>query len=373
MACNVSSTSPFSEPSVDAAQFEQLRGMVGSEFDVEDGFMEYGIPTFYVRLREDSKQAFLRLVKSLDAIELVPLLRRKKEKVVLQIVRKPPVKSSRSIINIGLFFATLGTVFLSGFLQSPDIVNAMMFTGAIIAILGSHELGHKLLADKHAVEATYPYFIPGPPPIGTFGAVIQQKSLPPNRDALFDIGITGPLMSFFVSIPIIIVGIIFSSYTWIPEGSHTLPIPILFQLIGLVFQPLGVSPPIPTEPGVTYLPGVTLHPLAFAGWVGIFVTLVNLVPAGMLDGGHVTRSFLGERTRNVLVYLTVAILFVMGPTFYFMAFIALFFSMYRHPGPFDDVSKITTNRKVVALALILIFILCVDWFQVIRTLTSVFT
>ena len=246
-----------------------------------------------------------------------------------------------------------------------------MFTGAIIAILGSHEMGHKLLADKHAVEATYPYFIPGPPPIGTFGAVIQQKSLPPNRDSLFDIGSAGPLMSFFVSIPITIIGILFSSYTWIPEGSPTLPVPILFELIGLVFQPLGVFPPVPTDGN--YLPGVTLHPLAFAGWVGIFVTLVNLVPAGMLDGGHVTRSFLGERARSILAYLTIALLFVMGPPFYFMAFIALFFSTYRHPGPFDDVSKITTSRKVAALTLILIFILCVDWFSVIRILTSVFT
>ena len=344
-----------------------------SEFDVEDGFMEYGIPTFYVRLREDSKQAFLRLVKSLDAIELVPLLRRKKEKVVLQIVRKPPVKPSRKIINIGLFFATLGTVFLSGYLISPDILGAVMFTGAIIAILGSHELGHKLLADKRAVDATYPYFIPGPPPIGTFGAVIQQKSLPPNRDALFDIGSTGPLMSFFVSIPITIIGIILSTPTWIPEGTLTLPTPILFQLILFIFQPLAAVPPMPTELGVTYLPGISPHPLLFAGWVGIFVTLVNLVPAGMLDGGHITRSFLGEKTRNALVYLTVAMLFMMGPTFYFMAFIALFFSMQRHPGPFDDVSKITTNRKVAALALVLIFILSIDWFKIIQTLTSVFT
>ncbi len=367
----MSSTSPFSEPSIDAAQFEQLRGTVESEFDVEDGFMEFGIPTFYVRLREDSKHAFLRLVKSLDTLELAPLLRRKEEKVVLRIVRKPPVKSSRKIINIGLFFATLGTVFLSGYLQS-DIVGAIMFTGAIIAILGSHEMGHKLLADKHTVEATYPYFIPGPPPIGTFGAVIQQKSLPPNKDSLFDIGISGPLMSFFVSIPITIIGILLSTPTWIAEGSLTLPVPILFDLIGLVFQPLGVFPPVPTEPG-NWLPGVTLHPLAFAGWVGMFVTLVNLVPAGMLDGGHVTRSFLGKRARSALAYLTIAILFVMGPPYYFMAFIALFFSMYRHPGPFDDVSKITNSRKAAGLALILIFILCVDWFRVIQTLTSVFT
>jgi len=328
--------------------------MVESEFDVEDGFMEYGIPTFYVRLREDSKQAFLRLVKSLDTLELAPLLRRKDEKVVLQIVRKPPVKPSRKIINIGLFFATLGTVFLSGYLQS-DVVGAIMFTGAIIAILGSHEMGHKLLADKHTVDATYPYFIPGLPPIGTFGAVIQQKSLPPNRDALFDIGSTGPLMSFFVSIPITIVGILFSTPTWIAEGSPTLPIPILFQLIGLVFQPLGAVPPLPTEPG-NYLLGVSPHPLAFAGWVGMLVTMLNLVPVGMFDGGHIARSLVGGKAHRSLSYLGIILLAII---WYPMALLALFFSFYQHPGPLDDVSQPTTLRKLVAIGLIAIFILCV--------------
>jgi hypothetical protein len=350
----VSSTSPFSESSIDAAQFEELRGTVESEFDVEDGFMEYGIPTFYVRLREDSKQAFLRLVKSLDTLELAPLLRRKDGKVVLQIVRKPPVKPSRKIINIALFFATLGTVFLSGYLQS-DIIGAIMFTGAIIAILGSHEMGHKLLADKHTVDATYPYFIPGLPPIGTFGAVIQQKSLPPNRDALFDIGVTGPLMSFFVSIPVTIVGILFSSYTWIPQGDPTLPVPILFQLIGLVFQPLGTVPSVP--PGLENpLLGISPHPLAFAGWVGMLVTMLNLVPVGMFDGGHVARSLVGGKAHRGLSYLGIILLAIIS---YPMALLALFFSFYQHPGPLDDVSQTTTLRKLVAIGLIAIFILCV--------------
>jgi membrane-associated protease RseP (regulator of RpoE activity) len=351
----VSSTSPFSEPSVDAAQFEQLRGMVESEFDVEDGFMEYGIPTFYVRLRKDSKQAFLRLVKSLDAIELVPLLRRKKEKVVLQVVRKPPVKPSRKIINLALFFATLGTVFISGYLISPDILGAVIFMGAIMAIVGSHELGHKLLADKHGVEATYPYFIPGIPPLGTFGAVILQKSLPPNRDALFDGGIAGPLVSFFISIPITIIGIIFSSYTWIPEGSPTLPIPILFLLIGLVFRPLGAVPPVPTESG-TYLLGVSPHPLAFAGWVGMLVTTLQLVPVGMFDGGHVVRSLVGKKAHRILSYLGIILFAIISLP---MALLALFLSSYQHPGPLDDVSQPTTLRKLAAIGLIAIFILCV--------------
>jgi len=204
---NASSNDYFAEPSDMIAQFEQIRVMVGSEYDVEDGFVEHGVPTFYVRLREDSKEAFLRLTQRMESLRLIPVLRRIEEKVVLRAIPKPSTKPSRNIINIGLFFATLGTVFISGYLQSIDLVGAVMFTGAIMAILGSHEMGHKLLADKHAVDATYPYFIPGLPPIGTFGAVIQQKSLPSNKDALFDIGFAGPVMGFIVSIIVTFIGV----------------------------------------------------------------------------------------------------------------------------------------------------------------------
>jgi hypothetical protein len=354
---NASSDDYFAEPSDMIAQFEQIRVMVESEYDVEDGFVEHGIPTFHVRLRQDSKEAFLRLTQRMESLRLIPVLRRMEEKVVLRAIPKPSTKPSRNIINIGLFFATLGTVFISGYLQSLDIVGAMMFTGAIIAILGSHEMGHKLLADKHAVEATYPYFIPGLPPIGTFGAVIQQKSLPPNRDALFDIGFTGPLMSFVLSIPIAIIGIILSSYTWIEKGSPTLPVPLLFWLIGFVFQPLGAVPPVPTEPW-KYLPdpGISLHPVAFAAWVGMIITMLNLVPVGMFDGGHVARSLVGKKAHRILSYLGIILLVII---WYPMAFIALFFSFYQHPGPLDDVSEPTTLRKLTALGLIAIFILCV--------------
>ena len=366
--CSASSNDHFAEPSDMIAQFEQIRVTVESEFDVEDGFVEHGVPTFYVKLREDSKEAFLRLTQRMEPLGLIPVLRRREEKVVLRAMPKPSTKPSRSIINIGLFFATLGTVFLSGYFLSPDIVGAVMFTGAIMAILGSHEMGHKLLADKHAVEATYPYFIPGPPPIGTFGAVIQQKSLPPNKDALFDLGASGPIFGFIVAVVVAIIGLPLSHLEFVDPTTSTLPTPILFQLIINILPPKGIVGS--NGNGILV---VVLHPLAFAGWVGMFVTLVNLVPAGMLDGGHVTRSFLGERARSILAYLVIALLFIMGSVFYFMAFIALFFSMYRHPGPFDDVSKITTSRKVAALALILIFILCVDWYRLIHTLTSLFT
>jgi membrane-associated protease RseP (regulator of RpoE activity) len=361
--CGASSNDHFTEPTDLIAKFEQIRIMVESEFDVEEGFVEHGVPTFYVKLREDSKEAFLRLTGRMNPLDLIPVLRRKEEKVVLQTIPKLPTKPSRSTINVYLFLATLGTLLVSGYLQSMsfypepnlslNIVGALTFAGAMIAILGSHEMGHKLTADKHEVEATYPYFIPGIPPLGTFGAVIQQKSLPPNRDALFDIGIAGPLMSFVLSIVFAIIGITFSSYTWIAAGTSTLPVPILFRLIGLAFQPLGAVPPRPEGP---YSLGTTLHPVAFAGWVGMLVTMLNLVPTGMFDGGHVARSIVGRKAHQILSYLGIILLmFVSFP----MAFLALFFSMYRHPGPLDDVSKLTTKRKLAAIVLITIFILCI--------------
>jgi membrane-associated protease RseP (regulator of RpoE activity) len=340
--------------------------MVESEFDVEESFVEHGVPTFYVKLRKDSKEAFLKLAKSINSLNLIPVLRHREKKVMLQTIPKPPTKPSRRAINVYLFLATLGTLLVSGYIQSMgfysklgivglslNTVGALTFAGAMIAILGSHEMGHKLTADKHEVEATYPYFIPGPPPLGTFGAVIQQKSLPPNRDALFDIGIAGPIMSFLLSIVFTIIGITFSSYTWIKAGTPTLPVPILFWLIAHAFRPLGAIPP---RPEGSYSLGTTLHPVAFAGWVGMFVTMLNLAPIGMFDGGHVARGIVGGKAHQILSYLGIILLaFISYP----MAFLALFLSFYRHPGPLDDVSGITTNRKLVAIGLIAIFILCI--------------
>ncbi len=342
---------PSNEHSVDssdaAAQFEQIRSIVEPEFDVEDSFVEHGVPTFYVRLRENSKEAFLRLAQRMESLGLIPVLRRREEKVVLRAVPKPSTKPSRKILNIALLIATLGTVFLSGYFQSLDVVGAVTFTGAIMAILGSHEMGHKLLADRHAVEATYPYFIPGFPPIGTFGAVIQQKSLPPNRDALFDLGFAGPVAGFIVSIVVAFIGIQLSVLVPSSEVSPDawfIPVPLLFRLITDVFPPSGIGDVI------------QLHPVAFAGWVGMLITMLNLVPVGMFDGGHVARSLVGKRAHRILSYLGIILLVII---WYPMAFIALFFSFYQHPGPLDDVSQPTTLRKLAALGLIAIFILAV--------------
>lgn len=343
--CATSSDDNSVDPAVEYT-FEQVQATVESEFDVTESFLDHDIPTFHVEYEEGSKEAFVRLVKRFEAMGLLPLLRQRENRVLLQVLAKPPVKPDRNMVNVALFFVTLGTVFFSGYLQSADILGALLFTGAIMAILGSHEMGHKLLANKHDVDATYPYFIPGLPPIGTFGAVIRQKALPPNRDALFDIGFTGPVTGFVIATVVTVIGIQWS--TLVPletDVSSLLPVPLMFQAIARLFPPSGSGEVI------------LLHPVAYAGWVGMVITMLNLVPSGMFDGGHVARSVLGERAHRVVSYVGAALLFVYG--WWPMAVLAFFFSSNRHPGPLDDVSKITTSRKAGAVLLVAIFVLSI--------------
>jgi len=236
-----------------------------------------------------------------------------------------------------------------------------------MAILGLHEMGHKLTANRNGIDATPPYFIPGPPPIGgflgigTFGAVIMQKSLPPNKDALFDVGASGPVVSFILATIATIIGLRFSVSAWIPIGSSTLPVPLLLRLIIPYLAPPLATP----NPGSLYQPAIILHPVAVAGWVGMFVTMLNLMPAAMLDGGHVSRSLLGEKTRTVLTALSIIYLvFVSLP----MAIFVLFLSMYKHPGPLDDVSSLSKSRKLLAAVLVIIFVLSSFLYDLVYTL-----
>ncbi len=342
--CCASSDDYSADPAA-TPPFEQVHAMVEAEFDVEDGFIDHDVPTFHVTYREDSKEAFLRLMKRLESLELVPILRQKEEKVVLRVLPKPPIKPNRNTVNIALFFVTLGTVFISGYYLSADILGALMFTGAIMAILGSHEMGHKLLADKHDVEATYPYFIPGIPPIGTFGALIRQKALPPNRDALFDIGFTGPITGFILATIVTVIGIQLSTLVPLDPDAQLISVPLLFQFIVMLFPPSGTGAMM------------ELHPVAFAGWVGMLVTMLNLVPSGMFDGGHIARSVMGSKAHKIISYGGIVLLALLG--WWPMAILALFFSANNYPGPLDDVSTITTSRKLGSIVLVVVFILSV--------------
>jgi membrane-associated protease RseP (regulator of RpoE activity) len=342
------------------SDFEKITTLVAAEFQIEESLMENGIPTYHLKQPQETKQPFLKLLKSLNSINLIAVLRRIDGRIVLRVIPKPPVKPSNVMINWILFFATIVTTFVNGYLLSEDLVNPFIggaaFTVAIMTILGLHELGHKITANRQGVEATPPYFIPGPPSVfgllgfGTFGAVIMQKSFPPNRDSLFDIGASGPVLSFVLSIVATAIGLLFSPVRFSSELLPSFQLPLLF---GLLTEAI-VAVPLP-PPGMPYA-YVTLHPVAFAGWVGMLVTMLNLLPVATLDGGHVSRSLVGDKARTVLAFFSIFLLVIEG--FWSMAIFVLFIAMYRHPGPLDDVSSLSTSRKLGAIGLIVVFVLC---------------
>ncbi|MGQ9624910.1 MAG: site-2 protease family protein [Candidatus Bathycorpusculaceae bacterium] len=341
-------------PSTQQSEFEKLTQIVSAEFLIEEALLEHNVPTYCLKQPQETKQAFLRLLKNLETMNLIAFLRKSDNRVVLKIFPKPPVKKSNVLVNWILFFATIATTFATGYMLSLDLINPLIggatFTIAMMAVLGTHEMGHKITAGGKGVDATPPYFIPGPPPFGTFGAVIMQKSLPPNKDALFDIGAAGPIYGFIVATLVSAVGLTMLIPLNPLPGTTTIQTPILWILLAQLLSSLNLIPAGGPEQELY------LHPVTFAGWVGLVVTLLNLLPAAMLDGGHVARSMVGEKLRYVLSALSVVFLFLEG--FWPMALFVLFLSMYRHPGPLDDVSNLSTSRKLLAIILVAIFVLC---------------
>jgi len=333
-------------------QYEQVHRLVESQFSIEESLIEHGTPTFYVTLQPNSKKAFLELYKQLTPMGLAPIFRKRDNKFVLRIITTPPMTPTRKTVNIILLLTTMATLLITGYLlslnwvQQGPLMGAAMFTTAMIAILGAHEMAHKLAANKHNVEATYPYFIPGIPPFGTFGAVIQQKSLAPNKDALFDLGMSGPVTGFIMTIFVTIVGIQLSQLTFHPPANTSfLQVPLLFDFIVTIFPPVGQGSII------------LLHPVAYAGYIGMIITMLNLLPTSMLDGGHVTRVLLGDKARTILSYIAILAMLLIGA--WLMAILVFFLSRYPHPGSLDDVSKLSSSRKLAAIALVAIFVLTI--------------
>ncbi|HXX87186.1 MAG TPA: site-2 protease family protein [Candidatus Acidoferrum sp.] len=335
--------------------FVRITNMVNQEFLIEESLVLQNVPTYYLKQMQETKQPFLRLLKNLETINMIAFLRKTDGRLVLRVVPKPQVKPSDVRINWLLLFATIATTFVTGYFAALGLINpfvgGLTFTAAILAILGTHEMGHKLTANRKGMEATNPYFIPGPPPFGTFGAVIMQKSVPPNRDALFDIGADGPIAGFIIATIVSFFGLMLLIPGPKVSNPNYIPVPLLWSILGRLLEGLKLMPHAgPNQ-------DLMLHPITFAAWAGLVVTMLNLLPAGMLDGGHVVRSMAGEKVRLFLAGLSIVFLIFEG--FIPMAILVVFLLMFKDPGPLDDVSSLTTKRKLVAIGLIAIFVLCI--------------
>ncbi|SFR89798.1 Peptidase family M50 [Halomicrobium zhouii] len=270
--------------------------------------------------------------------------------------------------NVVLLLLTIGSTLLVGGVQwyriDPTgnplaLLRAWPFVAAVLGVLAVHELGHYVASRYHGVEASLPYFIPFPTLIGTMGAVIRMKGRIPNRKALFDIGASGPLAGLVAT--------------------------VVVSAIGLQLDPLAVQQGTP-EPGATIvefnfpllLQGIAAatgtsaklaegayHPVVFGGWVGMFITVLNLLPVGQLDGGHIARSVFGERQETVAAAVPAA-LFGLAGYLYFVSDVTnavgvwvmwgLLATGLAYAGPATPIRDTPLDDKRVALA-ILTFVL----------------
>lgn len=249
------------------------------------------------------------------------------------------------MIHIILFLLTFASTFFVG---------GILYSVSIMSILFAHEMGHYLMSRKYGVPATMPYFIPFPfSPFGTFGAIIKMKGIIINKKALFDIGVGGPLAGFIVSLPFIFIGIKLSSVELIAKDARFLQLgdPLLFKMLQWVLigeMPEGYD--------------LVLHPFGYAGWVGLFVTALNLLPVGQLDGGHIIYALFGEKSKKI--YIAVVLVMAVFAVFYnpswigwvILAILLLIFGM-KHPQTVDTETGLDPKRRFIAFIVLIIFIL----------------
>jgi membrane-associated protease RseP (regulator of RpoE activity) len=267
------------------------------------------------------------------------------------------LRPDRPALNLLLLLLTFLSTFHYGYSTlSPNnsIADGLWYSTGIISILLFHEMGHYLMCLRHGVRATLPFFIPFPvlSPFGTLGAVIRMDSRMPDRRALFDIGVAGPLAGLAVTVPVIYFGLKMSAITEVTGGMVTLGESLLFKWLSF----LANAEPLPEGKDIV------LHPLAYAGWAGLFVTALNLLPIGQLDGGHILYALLGDRSEP-FYRIVLALFALMGiavlPVFpgWFPFILLLLWFGYRHPPTIDHYTPLDPKRRVIAYLTFIIFVL----------------
>ena len=243
---------------------------------------------------------------------------------------------------------------LKDLLAPPVMALAALYAVVLMAILGGHELGHYLTCRRNGLEATLPYFIPFPSLIGTLGAFIRIKSPVGRKEQFFDIGASGPLTGFLLAVPALVVGVALSKVLPMPQtdGSISLGEPLLLKIAARLL--LG---PIPAGSDII------IHPIGFAGWVGLLVTALNLIPVGQLDGGHVAYALLGPKSAKlaplILVILVAMGVFLWAGWLLWAVIVALFMFLprFRHPRVFDEERTLSRGRVILGFAVLVVFIL----------------
>jgi len=348
---------------------ELLKKEVAQRFPFYDMKHNPKTAAFYCRIdKELLDKNFEDLRISLSKKGYIPMIKYESGEHVIYIIKKPKVKKRPVWINIALLVATIITTTIAGSIQWASIYNAswgdiikpaylldgfLYFSIPLLSILGIHEMGHYFTSKKHNLDTSLPYFIPLPPPfiLGTFGALISTREPIPDRKTLLDVGISGPICGFLVAIPVCLIGLFFMQQNPIipietaSEGSIMITFPLLLQGLSSLFS---------------IDPNAIMHPTLFAGWVGLFLTAVNLMPVGQLDGGHVARALLKEKSKYAgwIVIIAILTLGLFYTGWLMLAFIILFLIGTQHMPPLNEFSPLDTKRKILGIIAFIIFILC---------------
>jgi len=386
---------------------EKLSAAVSDLFAVSD--VTLGIPRqpAVIRMRGHlqvpSDHAYSQIAARFRQLGYTPALRRDREQnldVLLAVPGVLPEKdTSRTWINVVLYVLTILSTLYAGAFQSElmpqdlDQTQILLwplthlwlgwpFALSLMVILTGHELGHYFTGRHFKVPVSLPYFIPFPlPPLGTMGAFIQMKGQAADRRQMLAIGVAGPLTGFILAVPILLLGLSMSHVEPLElpppgmssflEGNSILYLLLKFAVFGKILPGSGLPPDtlaMALREAAAALFGtfpigrgydVIISPVALAGWAGLLVTALNLLPVGQLDGGHVLYSLVGNKAR-LLTWPIIGLCLVMGLVFWQGWFLwagLIFLFGQGHPDPLDDITRLNTRGKVVAVVMLLIFAL----------------
>ncbi len=344
---------------VGADVFLRVRAALSDLFELHDvTISKGGALQLRGRLLRPAEEAYAPAAKRLQPLGYTLLFRRRGEDdIILAVPGLLQVNGSRNGLGVLLFLLTAASMVVTNWNPyqglAANLLAGGQFMASLLAILTAHELGHFFVGRHFGVPLSLPYFIPMPflSPFGTMGAFIRLKAPPTNRRVLLAIAVAGPLAGLALALPLLFVGLklsdlgpILTGQGAVQEGNSLLYAAAKFLVFGRWLPGGGVD--------------VYLHPVAFAAWAGLFVTGLNLIPAGQLDGGHVAYALIGERARHLTLAIIVSLL-LMGLVWpgWLLWSALLFFLGRSFATPLDDITRLDRRRLVLAVAMLVVFVL----------------
>jgi membrane-associated protease RseP (regulator of RpoE activity) len=356
-------------------EFRELEKLVAEVLSIESQGHQHGnglVLRYTGQLMLESSEAFDHLDGRLEPLGYQAHFTTddSTEKHVVMLARSLPTPEPRpwwpnAVLLVLTIFSTMLTGALIEGVELGDILPFGLFEGwvyaaSLLLILGAHELGHYFAARHHRVAVTLPYFLPMPIPgsFGTLGAFIQLREPMRNRRQLFDIGISGPLAGLIFAIPILMIGVATADVNILPNeenceelGEECAPYilegnSVVYKVTKFIFH--GKWLPSDFE-------DMTVNQLSYAGWTGLFVTGLNLIPLGQLDGGHVLYTIIGKRAKQ----LYAPILLIMAGLVFFvnegwiLLVILMFFFGRIHAVPRNDITPLGPRRRLLGIAILI--------------------